>query len=125
MNRLRDISPRRVLAFMAMLFGAMVTTMTLPAYGQQDVDPTWYDPYAVHTAPIAAPHALAAHSYQPPVEIREHQPVLTSVSLVQGTAKFRAKQSTAAPKIQAVTALRDPKPEAELQQIARRRDPSD
>jgi len=108
------------------LSAIVVALLMIPlAQGQQDVDPTWYDPYAVHTAPIAAPHALAAHSYQPPVEIREHQPVLTSVSLVQGTAKFRAKQSTAAPKIQAVTALRDPKPEAELQQIARRRDPSD
>src|SRR5579863_1231106 len=83
MNRLRDIRTRRVMAFMAMLFGAMVTTMVLPAHAQQDVDPTWYDPYAVHTAPIAAPQTVAAHSYQPPVAIRGHQPALTSVSLVQ------------------------------------------
>ncbi len=40
MNRSRDIRSRRILAFeLAMLFGAIVTTMLLPAYGQQE-DPS-------------------------------------------------------------------------------------
>ena len=124
MNRSRDIRPRRILAFIAMLFGAIVTTMLLPAYGQQEVDPTWYDPWAVNTSTNPAPHTVAIHSAQAPVAINQHQPSLTSGSLSQGSEKFRAKQSTAAPRIRAVS-IRDPKQKERVTQIARRRDQTD
>ena len=95
MNRSRDIRSRRILAFMAMVFGAILTTMVLPSYGQQDVDPTWYDPYAVSTLPSPAPHTVAIHSSQAPLSIHQQQTTLTSASLSQGAERFRAKQSTA------------------------------
>ncbi len=126
MNRSRDIRSRRILAFeLAMLFGAIVTTMLLPAYGQQEVDPTWYDPWAVNTSTNPAPHTVAIHSSPAPVAINQHQPPLTSApSLSLGAEEFRAKQSTAAPKIRAVS-IRDPKQKERVLQIARRRDQTD
>ncbi len=44
MKRSYRLKSRRVLALVA-LFGAMVTTMLSPAYAQQEVDPTWYNPW--------------------------------------------------------------------------------
>jgi hypothetical protein len=131
MNRSRDNRSRRMLLFMAVLFGAIFTTMVLPAYGQQDVDPTWYDPYAVNAAPNPAPPPVAIHSLPLPVLIHRHQTTLTSTSLSQsqGAEKSRAKQSTATPKIRAVRILGNPKKEEEkeeeVRQIARRRDHPD
>jgi hypothetical protein len=124
MNRSRDNRSRRMLLFMAVLFGAIFTTMVLPAYGQQDVDPTWYDPYAVNAVPNPAPTTVAIHSLPAPVLIHRHQTTLTS-SQSQGAEKSRAKQSTATPKIRAVSILGDPKKEEEVRQIARRRDHPD
>jgi len=121
MNRSRDIRSRRILAFMAMLFGAIVTTMLVPAYGQQEVDPTWYDPYPANTPTNSAPHTVAVHSSQAPVAIHQHQTPLTSPSLSQGSEKVRTKQSTAAPKIRPVS-IREPKQEEKVGLIARRRD---
>ena len=77
----------RVLAFIAMLFGVMVTTLPLPAYGQQEVDPSWYNPWpATNTAVV--------HSSQPQAAIRRHQPVVRRVSTTQGARKLNAKQPT-------------------------------
>src|SRR5277367_1489003 len=87
MNRSRDIRSRRILAFMAMLLGAIVATMVVPAYGQQEVDPTWYDPYAVNTPPNPAPSTVATHSSPTPVSIRQHQTTLASASLSEGAEK--------------------------------------
>jgi len=44
MKRSHSFKSRRVLALVA-LFGAMITTMLRPAYAQQEVDPTWYNPW--------------------------------------------------------------------------------
>jgi hypothetical protein len=125
MNRSRDIRSRRILAFMAMVFGAILTTMVLPSYGQQDVDPTWYDPYAVSTLPNPAPHTVAIHSSQAPLSIHQQQTTLTSASLPQGAERLRAKQSMAAPKIRAVSVLGDQKQLGEVLQPARRREQND
>ena len=123
MNRPRNLGSRRILAYMAMLLGAMLTTMALPAYGQQDVDPTWYDPYAVNTpSNPAAAQTVAMHSSPTPVAMRQHQRPLSSGSLTQGAEKFRAQQSTGAPKIRSVSMPRDGKQEEKAGQIARRRD---
>ena len=61
------IGRSRVLASMAMLFGAIFTILLLPAYGQQEVDPTWYDPWA-------APNAAVVHPAQPPAAIHLAHP---------------------------------------------------
>ena len=55
MNGLKGIGCR-ALASMAMLSGAIFTLLLVPAYGQQDVNPDWYDP---------APSAAVAHPAQP------------------------------------------------------------
>ena len=64
MNCSKGIRPRRPLAMVATLFGAMV--LTLPAFGQQDMDPTWFNPWD-------APKAAVAKSSPPGVAIH-HQP---------------------------------------------------
>ncbi len=79
MNSLRDIVPCRVLASTAVLFGAMVTILLVPAYGQQEVDPTWYDPWA-------APNTMVVHSSQPPAVVPQHQPTVSSVTLTRAAA---------------------------------------
>ncbi|HMD17884.1 MAG TPA: hypothetical protein VKH18_14555 [Terriglobales bacterium] len=76
MNRLRDILPCRILASTAVLFGAMVTILLVPAYGQQEVDPTWYDPWA-------APNTVVVHSSQPPAVVPQHQTTVRSVTLTR------------------------------------------
>jgi hypothetical protein len=98
MNRPRDISPRRVLTYIAMLAGAMVTTMLVPAYGQQEVAPDWYDPYAV-TVPSPAPSAAVAisarpaiYSAQPAVAFHRHEAAVKSVALTGISGKSRGKQ---------------------------------
>ena len=83
----------RALASSAMLLGAIFTIFLLPAFGQQEVDPTWYDPWA-------APHAAVVNSAQPPAVVYASQlPVATlhyqqtvkSVSQAPDAGKFRAQ----------------------------------
>lgn len=102
----RNISTRRVLTYVAMLAGAMVTAMLLPAYAQQEVNPDWYDPYAV-TAPAPAPSAAVGHSSalpaihapQPAVAFQQHGATVKSVSLAVGAGKSHGKQTATDPKI--------------------------
>jgi hypothetical protein len=96
----------RVPAFMAMLFGAIFTILLLPAYGQQEVDPTWYDPWVAPSsvAPSSGGSSLAApntavvppsqppatvHSSQPPVATHRDQQMARSVSSTPATGKLR------------------------------------
>jgi hypothetical protein len=62
------------------LFGAIFTVLLVPAYGQQEVDPTWYDP-TPNTA-IAQPAQAAAvtHASQPPVTINRKLAVKSAPS---------------------------------------------
>jgi hypothetical protein len=87
MNRSRNIRPCRILASVAVLFGAMVTILLVPAYGQQEVDPTWYDPWA-------APNMLVVHSSQPAVALHQHQPTVRPVSLTWTPAASVAGSDT-------------------------------
>jgi len=89
MNGSKGIRPCRILALITVLFGVMVAT--LPAYGQQEVDPSWHDPWA-------APSTVAVHSAQPQKAIRRQQRAVRPVSAGQRTAKLRAKQVAARPK---------------------------
>lgn len=84
MNRSRDIKRRKGLAMTAMLFAAMVVPLLLPAYGQE-VDPTWYDPWA-------APQTVAVHASQPQVARHQHRPALKPVSTAPSAAKLNAKR---------------------------------
>jgi len=93
MNRSRDFRLRRMLAWMAMLFGMMVATL-LPAYGQQEVSPTWYDPWAGPNA--AAVHA-SLHSSQPRVAIHRHHRTLRNASAARVAGKVRGKRSATRP----------------------------
>jgi hypothetical protein len=89
MNRSKDFRPRSVLAWVALLFAVMITTL-LPAYGQQEVNPTWFDPWP-------GPNTVVAHSSQPRAAIRRHQRTVKSVSAAPGAGKLRAKRATTRP----------------------------
>jgi hypothetical protein len=92
MNDSKGIRQRKVTAFMAMLLGAIFTILILPAYGQQEGDPTWYDPWApsttvvhsIQTAPAVQAAQVATHRDQQPAQ---------SVSSAAGARKFRARDS--------------------------------
>lgn len=81
MNRSIVTPQSRVPAFMAMLFGAIFTILLLPAYGQQEVDPTWYDPWAPNTVAVnSAQPATVVHSSQSSVSTQQHLQTVRSAS---------------------------------------------
>jgi len=86
MNRSKGMTRGKGLALMAMLYGAMVTIMLLPTYGQE-VDPTWYDPWA-------APNTAVVHSAQPQAAMHRHRPAIKPVSTTPSAAKLHAKRPT-------------------------------
>jgi hypothetical protein len=90
----------RVPAFIAMLSAAIFTILLLPAYGQQEVDPTWYDPWvaptaaAVHPAqPPAVVHSSQAHASPAPLATHRYQQRVGSASLAPHAAKLRGKDA--------------------------------
>ena len=87
MNRSKRISPCKALAIIAMLSGAMVSTLPVPAFGQQDVNPTWYD---FNPIPPAIPNKAVLHS----AALHPQQPAVTPVSTAQRATKIRTKRST-------------------------------
>jgi len=87
MNGSKGIRPRRILALIAMLFGALL----LPAYGQQEVDPTWYNPWA-------ASNTTVVHSSQPRVAMHRHQRTVKAVSSGPVVGKVRGKRPATQPK---------------------------
>jgi hypothetical protein len=93
MNGSRGIRRCRIPAFMAMLFGAIFTILLLPAYGQQEVDPTWYDPWAAPNTAVVHPSQPPAvvHASQLPAATQPDQQTVRSVSSDSGAAKFRGK----------------------------------
>jgi hypothetical protein len=124
MNGSKAISPRRVLTFIAMLSAAMVTTLLVPAHAQQEVDPTWYDPYAVpntvaQVVPAAVTNTVVAHSSQPAVAFHRHRAAVTTVSSAEGTEKVRGKETANQPKIADIGTPRDRSPEEQVAAILR------
>jgi len=95
MNDSIGIRRCRVPAFIAMLFGAIFTILLLPAYGQQEVDPTWYDPWASpNTAVVPASHlTAAAQSSQTPIATLRYQQTVRSVSPARDAGKPRGKNT--------------------------------
>jgi hypothetical protein len=55
-------------------------------FAQQEVDPTWYDPWA-------APNKVSASVTQPPAAQSKHQPKMVSGLPKGNSAKVRAKRS--------------------------------
>lgn len=90
MNGAKGTKPYRILAISATLFGVMVTTWLLPAYGQQEVDPTWYNPWPEPR--------VVVHSSQPRGAIHQHQPTIGSVSSSRPVGKFRERQPASRPR---------------------------
>src|SRR5208282_5638223 len=88
----RRIGRSRVLASMAMLFGAIFTILLLPAYGQQDVDPTWYDPWAPAAAVVnpAQPPAVA-HLAQSPLPALQYRQADKSATSAANSGQLRVK----------------------------------
>jgi hypothetical protein len=79
------------LASSAMLFGAMFTIMLLPAYGQQDVSPDWYDPAPNAAVVHPVQTAAVAHASQPAAATHQNQLTAESVSPAGKVAKARVK----------------------------------
>jgi len=78
-----------------MLFGAIFTILLVPAYGQQEVDPTWYDPWAAPNAAVVQPSQPPAvvHSSQPPVATHRYQQTVRSASPAPGAGNLRGKDT--------------------------------
>jgi hypothetical protein len=97
MNGTKGIGRRRLLASTAMLFGAVFTLLLLPAYGQQDVAPDWYDPWAAPSAAVVHPAvptaAVHLNLYPVPVALHRDQRTVTSLSPVAAPAKARVKDA--------------------------------
>lgn len=82
----------RTLASIAILSGAIFTIFLLPAYGQQEIDPTWYDPMPIAAAVHPAQAAASAHVLQPVVTHRYLQ-ANNQVSQTAQNGNSRAKNA--------------------------------
>ncbi|HLX85355.1 MAG TPA: hypothetical protein VKR59_15750 [Terriglobales bacterium] len=72
----RSFKSRRVLAVVA-LFGAMITTMLTPASAQQEVDPTWYNPWVSSSVSSST---AAVQTTQPMATDQAHKAKIKTVS---------------------------------------------
>ncbi len=88
MNSQNNFGSCKRFAWIAVLTGAMVTTFSLAAFGQQEVDPTWYDPWAPNTA-------LVQREAQParPAAVQHHAKI-KRVSASKSVAKASGKRAT-------------------------------
>ena len=88
MTQSKSSRSRKLLSLIAMSSAMMFGTFLLPAYGQQEVSPDWFDPWAPPTTQVAqTSHGQAAKS-QPQL----HRAKVTSVSTTR-TAKVHAKKN--------------------------------
>ena len=76
MNTSKAIEPSRVSVSVVTLVGWIITALLLPAYGQQEVDPTIFDPWVIPQS------SVVVHSSPPRVALPGHQrtmgPVLST-----------------------------------------------
>jgi len=73
----------RTFTMTAILFGAVV--MSIPAFGQQEVDPSWYDP--------APPATAAAHSSQQQAIAHKAQQKAKTMAASQHATKAQTKRA--------------------------------
>jgi hypothetical protein len=83
MNSQNNLGSCKRFAWIAVLTGVMVTTFSLPAFGQQEVDPTWYDPWV--------PKTVEVHAVQPAAV--QHRVTVKQVSYSRHAAKVSGKRS--------------------------------
>jgi hypothetical protein len=89
-NRSRNLN----LMSAAILFGAMFTMLLVPAYGQQEVDPTWYDPSPAQVTSAHQSQAVAAdQSAQLIVADRGYERTAVSASSAANSAKSSPKRA--------------------------------
>jgi len=86
MNSSKNSRTSRTLPMIALLLGTIITTLPRPALAQQDVDPTWFNPWAPSTAIVAPAQVETSHSAQ----ARTRKASTKS----NKNAKVRAKRST-------------------------------
>lgn len=98
MNGSTGIGRRKGLASLAILLGAIFTMFLLPASAQQDVAPSWYDPWAAPAPAVAhpAPAPAVARSTPPLVQNRLQQAQKAPAPRV---AKLRVKETHLEPSL--------------------------
>lgn len=77
-------------AWIAVLSGAIVTTFSTAVYAQQEVDPTWYNPWAPPTAAVHHDQQAATHTH--------HVAKIKNVASSHRTAKVTDKHSKNRPR---------------------------
>jgi hypothetical protein len=95
MNRSEVMPQNSALPYIAMLLAAILSILMLPAFGQQEVDPTWYDPWIAPNATavnLAQPPAVV-HSSQSPVAMNRGKQSAMFVSPAPNAVKVRAKDA--------------------------------
>src|SRR5260370_36388437 len=103
MNECSGISRSRVPVFIDMLFGAIFTILLLPAYGQQEVDPTWYDPWAGPTTAVVHPAQTPAGGYSSqahssPITVATHRDRQTGKSVSPAPGRLKLCREDARPR---------------------------
>lgn len=88
MTQSKSSRPRNLLSLIAMSAAMMFGTFLLPAYGQQEVSPDWFDPWAPSSAQVAQTSQGKAAKSQP-----QQQAKVKLVSATR-TAKVRVKKNT-------------------------------
>lgn len=98
MNGSISIGRCKGLASLAILFGALFTIFLLPASAQQDVTPSWYDPWAAPATAVThpAPAPAVAHATPPLVQNRLQQ---AEKAPAPRTAKLRVKATHLDPSV--------------------------
>jgi hypothetical protein len=109
MNGSISIGRCKGLASLATLLGALFTILLLPAYAQQDVAPSWYDPWAAPKVAIAHPaQAPAVADSVPPLVQNRLQ--LGDKSPAPRAAKLRVKETQRDSSLRNVTHKRSETP---------------
>jgi hypothetical protein len=83
---------RKALTSSAILLGAIFTILLLPAYGQQEVDPTWYDPSPVAAVVHSAQPVAAIQSTQLQTAADDSQATMKSAAHTQSATKSQSKK---------------------------------
>jgi hypothetical protein len=86
-KQLKSTRLNKIFLLKATLLAAMlVPAAGVPAYGQQEVDPTWYDPWAAQTKVVVQPAQRRASDHNP-------QQKVSSVTHSWQARKPRVKRS--------------------------------
>jgi hypothetical protein len=94
MKRSKNTNRSRNLMSAAILFAAIFTVLALPAFAQQEVDPTWYDPSPAQVTSAHQSQAVAADlSAQRFIATRGTQQTVVSASSAAASEKSSAKHA--------------------------------